>query len=186
MKEHKLFPWWAGYLLISPLRKFEIDPRELTGEYVRPGMKILDAGCAMGYFSIPMAEMTGPEGRVYCVDLQGKMLKVLKKRADKRNLAGIIKARECSLSSLMIPDLAGTIDLGFVFAVLHEVGDKTRFIGEINDALKPGAGLIFGEPHVITDEEFCDEILLFENHGFSVSDKLLFKRKDKIVYMRKA
>ena len=33
MKEHHVFPWWAGYLLISPLRKFTIDPRELLGGY---------------------------------------------------------------------------------------------------------------------------------------------------------
>lgn len=37
MKEHHLFPWWAGYLLISPLRKLTIAPRELLDGSIRPG-----------------------------------------------------------------------------------------------------------------------------------------------------
>jgi len=106
MKEHHVFPWWAGYLLISPLRKMTIDPRKLLGGHIQPGMELLDAGCAMGFFSISMAEMTGPDGKVHCVDPQKRMLAVLKRRAAKKGLTGIIETRECSFTSLMVEDLS--------------------------------------------------------------------------------
>lgn len=44
-------------------------------------MTVLDVGSAMGFFSLPMAEMVGPGGKVVCIDVQLKMLQVLRRRA---------------------------------------------------------------------------------------------------------
>ena len=167
MKEHHLFPWWAGYLLISPLRKLTINPKVLLRDYIQPGMELLDAGCAMGFFSIPMAEMTGPEGTVYCVDPQKKMLTVLEKRAAKKGLSGIIETRECAFTSLKVEDLSARIDLALAFAVLHETRDRKAFIAEIASSLRPGGIFIFAEPHVISGDEFAEELAMIENVGFS-------------------
>lgn len=172
MKEHHLFPWWAGYLLISPLRKLTIDPRELLGGSIRPGMELLDAGCAMGFFSIAMAEMTGPGGKVYCVDPQKRMLSVLEKRAAKKGLAGIIETRKCSFTSLMVDDLAGRIDLALAFGVLHETRDRERFIAEIASALRPGGVFVFAEPHVVPPREFAEELALIRAGGLTVENQL--------------
>ncbi|MBK6965204.1 MAG: hypothetical protein IPH20_15030 [Bacteroidales bacterium] len=54
-------------------------------------MKAVDFGSAMGYFSLPMAEMVGPEGTIYCFDIQQKMLGKLTSRALKQGYSGIIK-----------------------------------------------------------------------------------------------
>ena len=148
MKEHHVFPWWAGYFLISPFRRLRMDPDTLLKKYISPGMNVLDAGCAMGFFSISMAELTGNEGKVFCTDPQTRMLKTLEKRAQKRKLNDIIITRECSFDSLLLDDLSRQIDCAFSFAVLHEVKDKSRFIKEIYQSLKPKGTLIFGEPHV--------------------------------------
>ena len=83
---HFVCPWFMGYVLICPLRKLWLNPRKLLIPYVRPGMTVLDVGCAMGFFSLPMAEMVRPEGRVVCVDLQEKMVRKLKRRAEKQGL----------------------------------------------------------------------------------------------------
>jgi len=53
--------------------------------YVKTGMTILDVGCAMGFFSLPMAKMVGSTGRVICVDLQEKMIKTLNKKLQKQS-----------------------------------------------------------------------------------------------------
>jgi 2-polyprenyl-3-methyl-5-hydroxy-6-metoxy-1,4-benzoquinol methylase len=55
----RVCPIWVGYLLASPVRKLYQNPKKILGAYVREGMKILDIGCAMGFFSLPLAEMTG-------------------------------------------------------------------------------------------------------------------------------
>jgi protein-L-isoaspartate O-methyltransferase len=62
-------PWWVGYLLVSPLRRFFQDPGEVLGPHVREGMTVLEIGPGMGYFSLPLARLVGKEGRVLCVDV---------------------------------------------------------------------------------------------------------------------
>ncbi len=86
---------WIGYLLASPLRKLIQHPEGIPGPCIEPGMTVLDAGCAMGSFSLPMAEMVGAGGKAVCMDFQPKMLRVLEKRAEKTGLLDRIETREC-------------------------------------------------------------------------------------------
>ena len=89
----RVCPVWVGYLLASPLRKFAHNPDKILSPYVKEGMTVLDIGSAMGFFSIPMAQMVGPEGKVICVDMQEKMLERLQKRAHKAGVADRIETR---------------------------------------------------------------------------------------------
>ena len=45
---------------------------------------MIDAGCAMGFYSLPMARMVGSGGRVICVDLQEKMVRSCSRGQKKR------------------------------------------------------------------------------------------------------
>ena len=83
-------PWWVGYLLVSPIRRWFQDPEKILSPYVSEGMTVLDIGPGMGFFTIPAARMVGDSGRVIAVDLQEKMLKSLVKRAEKAGVAGRI------------------------------------------------------------------------------------------------
>jgi ubiquinone/menaquinone biosynthesis C-methylase UbiE len=65
-------PFWVGYLLINPLRTLMQNPKKILSQYVISGMKVLDIGCGMGFFSLPIARMIGPHGRVICLDVQEK------------------------------------------------------------------------------------------------------------------
>ena len=67
-------PWWGGDFLDNRLRRLIHDPEMIVGPYVKPGMTVMDVGCGMRLFSIPMARMVGDEGRVIAVDLRQKML----------------------------------------------------------------------------------------------------------------
>jgi 2-polyprenyl-3-methyl-5-hydroxy-6-metoxy-1,4-benzoquinol methylase len=55
--------WWGGYFIDNRLRRLLHDPERLLGPYVTPGMTVLDVGCGMGWFSIPMAKLVGTQGR---------------------------------------------------------------------------------------------------------------------------
>jgi len=184
MKEHHVFPWWAGYLLINPLRKISLNPEEILKNYIDRGMKIIDAGCAMGFFSLPMAKLAGHEGKVICIDPQKQMLNALKRRASKAGLSRSIDARLCTFDSLMIGDLSGQIDLAFAFAVLHETRDEKKFISEISSTLKSGSIFIFGEPHVVSWKEFDSSLALIKESGFIV-EQIIQKRNNNIAVMRK-
>ena len=139
-------PVWVGYLLANPIRGILQNPRKILAPHVTPGACVLDVGSAMGFFSLPVARLVGPKGRVFCVDLQQKMLDSLVRRARRAQVLDRIEVRRCGTDSLGIPDLHGQIDLALVFAVVHEVDDPARLFAEVHDALRPGGRVLFAEP----------------------------------------
>ncbi|HEX3072579.1 MAG TPA: methyltransferase domain-containing protein [Ignavibacteriales bacterium] len=168
-EEHEqVCPWWAGYLLLFPLRKLFQDPEKITAPYLKPGMKVLDFGSAMGFFSLPMARLVGPQGRVYCADIQQKMLDKLTKRAEKAGLKNIEPRLIYDGSGL--DNLAGQIDFCLLFAVVHEVPDRDELFALISRVLKSNGKVLFAEPagHV-SEKNFNDSIKAAARHGLKVS-----------------
>lgn len=80
------------------------NPEKILAPHVRTGMRVLDVGYAMGFFSLPMARLVGPNGRVVCVDLQQKMLDSLTRRARRAQVLDRIEVRRCGTDSLSIED----------------------------------------------------------------------------------
>ena len=87
----RICPPWKGYLLLNPLRKLLENPNKILGQFVREGMTVLEPGCGMGYFTLPLARLVGPEGRVVAVEIQPKMLSALERRARKAGLLSRIE-----------------------------------------------------------------------------------------------
>lgn len=167
---NRVCPWWMGYLLIIPIRKFGHNPDKILGPHIKEGMNILDFGCAMGYFSIPLARMTGIKGNVYCVDIQEKMLEKLQTRANKAGVGQIIKP--CLVGKTYHPEeLQNKIDFAMLFAVAHEVSNKEKLFIDLHSMVKPGGKVLFAEPkgHV-TAEEFEKSLQLAKSAGFKISE----------------
>jgi 2-polyprenyl-3-methyl-5-hydroxy-6-metoxy-1,4-benzoquinol methylase len=143
-------PWWLGYLIDNPLRRWIHNPEKIIGPYVGPGMTVLDVGCGMGLFSIAAARLVGNQGRVIAVDLQQKMLDTLRRRAEKAGMAHRIEARRCEADHLGVETAA---DFALAFAMVHEVPDTKRLLAEIRACLKPSGRLLVAEPrlHVSAD-----------------------------------
>ena len=169
MSEH-VCPWWLGYLLANPVRRLLQNPGAILGPHVQKGMKTLDIGAGMGFFSLPMAELAGGTGRVVCVDMQERMIAGLLRRATRAGLAERIDARVCSNHSLKIDDLAGKLDFALAFAMVHEVVDQERLLAEVKVARRPGGRLLLCEPvgHV-TRDDFAATVALARRAGFDVA-----------------
>ncbi len=56
-------PWWFLFTFDNPLRKFYQDPEKILTPYLKSGEIVVDLGCGMGYFSIPMADWLGKPGK---------------------------------------------------------------------------------------------------------------------------
>jgi SAM-dependent methyltransferase len=139
-------PWYIGYFLISPLRKVWQNPARILAPYVRPGFSVFEPGPGMGYFTLELARLVGPSGKVHAVDVEPRMLSALERRASKAGLADRIDARVAGADSFGIGDLAGTVDFVLAFAVVHELPSAQRFFAEAAAAMKPGATMLFAEP----------------------------------------
>jgi len=167
----RVCPFWVGYLLISPLRTLFQNPDKLLKPFITPGMKVLDIGCGMGFFSLPIARMIGANGKVICVDVQEKMISALKKRAKKAGLTDRIETRICNQNSLGLDDLNEVIDFVLAFAVVHEVQHATEFFDEIYRTLKPPGRFLIVEPkgHV-SEKDFNITTSLAQQNGFKLID----------------
>jgi ubiquinone/menaquinone biosynthesis C-methylase UbiE len=171
MAEH-VCPVWVGYLLACPLRKLVQNPKRIVGPYVKEGMNVLDIGCAMGFFSLPIAGMVGAGGRVVCVDVQPKMIASLEKRAKRAGLSDKIEARLCPSDSLGVGDIKEEINLAIAFAVVHEVPDAAGFFSEVYGALKPGGRFLVAEPRGrVSEDAFAATVSAAERTGFSVIEQ---------------
>ena len=185
MQSH-VCPWWLGYFLINPLRRLYQDPRRILEPYVKNGMVVLDVGCAMGFFTLPMAKLVGDSGRVVAVDLQEKMIKSLRRRAAKAGIMHRIETRLCTGSSLGIDDLSGQADFALAFAVMHEIPNIKQALAEIAAALKSGGILLIAEPkgHV-SENEFASTILSARECGMIETARQSIRGSRSIVMTRK-
>jgi len=183
---HRICPWWLGYFHIGPLRQWAQPAEKLLGPYIRPGMAVMDAGCGMGHFSLPLARMVGSKGRVVCVDIQQKMINALRRRAKRAGLADRLDLRVCGADSLDIDDLAGGMDFILVCYVAHEIPDIPAFFVQLHAALRVGGTLLLAEPAAhITPDEFTDTVAAAEKAGLMVTQHLEIK-KSRAVLLQKS
>ncbi len=163
-------PWYMAYLFDNPLRHLIHDPEKILGSYVEPGMTVLDIGCGMGFFSLGMARMVGPEGGVISLDLQTMMLKILEKRASKRGLSERIETRLVRDGGFPVET---PVDFALCFWMVHEVPDQALFLRELSRVLKPGAHVLIAEPgmHHVKKEDLEKTIRIAEGEGFSVTGR---------------
>lgn len=142
----RVCPWWLGYLLANPVRRLMHNPAKVLAPYIHEGMTVLEPGPGMGFFTLEIARLVGPSGRVVAVDVQSKMLEGLKRRATKAGLLDRVDARLAAPDSMGVADLARSVDFALAFALVHEMPAATPFFIEVAETLKPGASLLLAEP----------------------------------------
>jgi ubiquinone/menaquinone biosynthesis C-methylase UbiE len=140
---NRVCPWWFIGSFDNPLRRYFQDPEQILGGLVAPGQTVVDLGCGMGYFTIPLARLVGESGRVIAVDLQAQMLCGVQRRAARASLQTRIQLHQCQANTL---DLHKPVDFALAFWMVHEVRDKPRFLQEVADLLKPTARFLLVEP----------------------------------------
>jgi len=173
----RVCPWWHGYYLISPMRRWIQNPDKLLPRYVKEGMTVLEPGPGMGFFTLPMARLVGAAGRVVAVDIQARMLDNLRRRAAKADLSERIETRLAQEETLGLDGLKGAVDFVLAFAMVHEMPSAEAFFREAAAALKPGGELLLAEPggHV-TPETFERELAAAGAAGFAVGERPVIRK----------
>lgn len=164
-------PWYLGYVLLNPLRGLLQHPTKILAPYVRPGFRVFEPGPGMGYFTLELARLVGPTGKVHVVDIEPRVLATLDRRARRAGYESRVDIRLGREDGFGVDDLAGEVDFVLAFAVVHEFGDVTRFFAEAAMVMKPEAKLLLAEPNGhVSEEKFAQECAAAKAAGLSVID----------------
>jgi len=129
-------------------------------------MTVLEPGPGMGFFTLELARMVGPSGRVVAVDVQLRMLDELKRRAGKTAMGGRIDARLASEEGMGVADLAGRVDFVLAFAVVHEMPSAERFFAEASTTMRQNGKLLLVEPRFeVSEREFEETLRIAGQNG---------------------
>ena len=167
--DRELCPWWFAYTFDNPVRRLLHKPDKVLGTYVKEGMTAVDIGCGMGHFSVGMANLVGPNGRVISIDLQQKMLDKVKRRAVRAGVDERISLRLCVPGNIGV---AEPVDFALTFWMAHEVPDAWAMFRQIHAILKDGGRWLLAEPRLHTSLGRFEKILAEAvAAGFSVIER---------------
>lgn len=176
-------PWWVISLFDSSFRRFFHKPEEILRPYVRQGMKVMDVGCGVGFFSTALGRIVGDEGCVIAVDLQQKMLSVLQKHADKAGVADRIRLHRCA------PTLIGVdteVDFALAFWMVHEVPDTRGFLRQICSSLVSGGKFLVAEPRFhVSLKAFEETLAIVEDLGLRLYERPRIRLSRAAVLLKK-
>jgi len=105
---------------------------EITREYVRPDMEVLEFGCGTGSTALLHAPYVK---HILATDISSKMIEIAQGKADAQNVENVT-FRCTAIDTFSLPDQ--TLDAVLGLNILHLVENKDAVIAKIHKMLKPG------------------------------------------------
>ena len=109
---------------------------ELAG--VKPGMSVADVGAGEGYYTVRLARVVGPKGRVLAEDILPEVRDSLSDRVQRERLDNVA-VKLGTADNPMLP--RESFDRVFLVHMYHEVQSPYAFLWHMREGVKPG-GLI--------------------------------------------
>lgn len=136
---HKRFPEKFAFLLNNRLRRLLNPPdRLLSTLNLNPGDVVVDYGCGPGFYTIPLAKVTG---RAIGLDVSSGMLEKVASNAKKHNVTiDLIKS-----DGTWINLENGIVDMILLVHVFHEIEEKGKVLSEFRRVLKESGRMIIVE-----------------------------------------
>jgi ubiquinone/menaquinone biosynthesis C-methylase UbiE len=126
--------------LLSDERHEALQPESLLRKLgLKRGDTMADIGSGPGFFTVPAAEIVGPEGLVLAADVQGEMLSAVKSRVTDKGLTNV---RVVKTSDTEVPIPPETCDFVLLAFVLNEIGQRASFLHRMGRLLRPGGRIV--------------------------------------------
>ena len=135
---------------------------------LKPGMDVADVGAGTGYYSRRMSLQVGPKGKVYAIEVQPQMLRVLETTAKRPGYGNIVPVLGAD-DDVKLPE--ASIDLAIMVDVYHELAFPHEVLASIVRAVRPGGRVVFVE---------------YRGEDFSVPIKSLHKMTEQQVRLEAA
>ena len=112
---------------------------------------VLDFGCRVGHYTIPVAKIIGSKGTVYAIDTQSEALAKLEQKKNIQKLANIRIIK--TFGQLSLPLEEKSIDVVLLYDVLHyfKEADRKKLYKETFRVLKENGLLSIYPKHCLTD-----------------------------------
>lgn len=109
---------------------------------LKEGMTVVDYGCGPGRYTIPIAKLVGPEGKVFAIDIQPLAISTVKKKVAGEALSNV---EAILVDSYNTGIEESGIDLVLLIDTFHNISDHAALFQEIHRILKPD-GILFMDP----------------------------------------
>jgi len=116
--------------------------RHLDRFPLKERMTVVDYGCGPGRYTLPIARLVGPQGKVFAVDIQPLAISTVKKKAARESLTNIVPILVNSYNTGI---QGSSIDLVLLVDTFHQIGDHDALLREIHRILKHD-GVLFMDP----------------------------------------
>lgn len=103
------------------------------------GETLAEVGCGNGYFALPAARITDP-ATVYALDLDDSLLQKLDHVADQQCVDNLVPVHADARA--LADSLPERVDVALVGNTFHGIDDRSGFVSEVADALRPAGRCI--------------------------------------------
>lgn len=164
-------PEFLAELIDHPLRRKFQPPYETAVRHgLEPGMLVLEVGPGSGTYTIGAARRVGEQGKIVTVDIEPRMIERVRRKAQKEGITNI-EARVADVYDLPFDDEA--FDAVYMIAVIGEIPEPDRAMGEFHRVLKPGGTLLFSEMLLDPDYPLASTLIrLASAAGFRLKERI--------------
>jgi len=145
---------------------------------LHPGDLVADLGAGGGYFTFRLAQVVGPQGTVYAVDIDPDMIDLIQKNARERNAANVVTVAARADDPL----LPAPVDLIFTVDTFHHFENRVEYLKGLKKYLRPSGRIaiidfdrrawIEGLWHHYTPSDFIKREM--EQAGYSLAQEFTF------------
>ena len=140
---------FTGMSLAFKVRDFLFPRKDVLAEVdIKPGFHILDFGCGPGSYTTIAAELAGPTGKVYALDIHPLAVERIQRVALKRKLTNI----EAICSDCATGLEESSMDVVLLYDIFHHLSDPHTVLKELHRVLKPEGILSFSDHHMKEDK----------------------------------
>ena len=109
---------------------------------IREGSEIADLGAGGGYFTFYLAKATGPQGKVYAVDIDKGTNELIAERAKKDGINNVTTIL-ATANDPLLPKSG--VDLIFTSNTYHHFDNRIVYFSNLRQYLKPGGRIVIIE-----------------------------------------
>jgi ubiquinone/menaquinone biosynthesis C-methylase UbiE len=117
--------------LVSSDRQARWDPGRFLPRFgLKEGLVVLELGSGPGFWTLPLAELVGPQGQVIALDVSEDMLRTLVERRPPPQ----VRVVRGELPAIELPDASA--DFIWAAFIYHEVEDSEKLAHEMHRVLR--------------------------------------------------